>query len=298
MKKVIVGGASGFIGQHLVKYLQSAGWTVVGLSRKPKKTNIPFYQWDPGSRKIDSAALKGCTAVINLSGAGIVDKAWSSTRKQTIIDSRVKSNAFIDKLISDYPEIKTFISASAVGIYGDSREQVDEFTAISPGGFLVESTRAWENSFLETALPNVRKAAVRIGLVLGKDSGAYPPLIMPLKFGIASYFRPGTQHFPWIHIEDLCRMFVWILESDQIKGPINGVGPNPVDAQTFIQIAKKELRPWAIKIGVPQWFAKILLGERSVVLTQGANVIPTVALDKGFTYTFEQLDSAIRDLGF
>ena len=191
------------------------------LGRSPKKSNtknLLHFGWDVEKGKIDSKALEGVSAIIHLAGAGVADKAWTSARKKEIIDSRVVSaNLLFSHLQKNKHTIKTFISASAVGIYGDQADKELKETALKGEGFLADVCEKWEQAAIQFSSLGIREARARIGIVLSKDGGALPELTQSLPFGIAPYFAKKNLYYPWIHIDDVVGIFSYLLQEEKCE---------------------------------------------------------------------------------
>ena len=298
MQKILIGGGSGLVGSHLKSLLEDKGYEVFILSRKKDPNDSHIIQWDLKSQTMDLEGLNP-SVVINLTGAGIADKPWTASRKKVLIDSRVDSTSIFEKYIKSgdlKPDV--FISASAVGIYGDRGSEIlDENAAIGDSSeFLVHCCELWENAAKRLSDIVNRLAILRIGLVLSNKGGALEKIKTPVKMGGAAYFGSGKQYYPWIHIDDLCQMFIHIIENKKSQGIYNATGPQPVNMKNFMITLKKHLRSWALAFPVPSIFIKTAMGEMSKILLNSNNVIPQKFNDEGFLFNYETLDEAIKDL--
>ncbi len=298
MSKVLIGGGTGLIGMRLSQVLKQKGYEVIHLSRKRDLTaTFPRYAWDVTTGEFDEEAFHGVDYVINLAGAGIADKRWTASRKQLIIESRVKSMQLFHeafKITGKLP--KAFIAASATGLYGNRDEEWLTENSAPGTGFLSESTQAWEKSITEMKSLNTRLVTIRIGIVLSLKGGAFPQLRMPQKFGIGAYFSNGRQYYPWIHIDDICAIFVKSIEDDRMKGIFNGVAPNPAtNIEVTKAIAKAKNRK-VLMMPVPSFLLRIGLGEMADVILTSARVSSQKLLDQGFEFKFPNLTTALEAL--
>ncbi|MBR9921890.1 MAG: TIGR01777 family protein [Bacteroidetes bacterium] len=297
MKKILIGGGSGLIGLQLAQMLQKSGYEVRLLSRK-KRSNLPYevFQWDVKAGTIDPEAFRDLDYVINLAGAGIADKRWSDARKKLIIDSRVETTRLLWKYIREMElPLKAYVSASAVGYYGDRGEALMTEDATPGDGFLSESTKQWEDAIF-SGPENIRTAAVRIGIVSSTQGGALEKLILPAKYGVATYFGNGKQWFSWIHISDLCRLFLFVLENDTINGPVNGVGPNPARLRELVAGIRKSVGIPGLMLPIPEFLMRIPMGEMADVLFSSTKVSSAKAEKAGFKFEYPTLMPALKDL--
>ena len=294
--KVLIAGGSGLVGTFFSKLLSDHGFEVSILSRNIKKASkYPIIYWNPSKGEIDQSELKKFPIVINLAGAGIADKRWTANRKKEIIQSRVLSN----KILQDsYAQLnwqpKLYISASAIGIYGNAGETI--MTEESPvgNGFLAETTKIWEEAV--DPVPADRKAIIRIGIVLSNQGGALPQMMMPIKFGIGNYFNDGSQYTSWIHIEDLCQQFLWIIKNKDIAGIYNGVAPNAITQKDWIKSILKAHKMNRLVLPVPGFIIKLVLGEMAAVVLEGAHVSSAKIEQTGFKFLYPKINDALIDI--
>ncbi|MEL6989363.1 MAG: TIGR01777 family oxidoreductase, partial [Bacteroidota bacterium] len=226
-KNVLIAGGTGLVGSHLSKLLIKKGYTVALLSRsKSKKDGITKLQWDLNEMTIDDR-IKDYPIIINLAGAGIADKRWTDKRKKIIIESRVLTNQLLQTYFEKHQWKPTlYLSASAIGIYGNTgAQEITESSSVGTG-FLAETTDLWEKAI--DKVDAQRKVILRIGIVLSNHGGALPEMMKPIKFGSANYFNDGSHFTSWIHIEDLAQQIIFAIENEHVNGIYNGVAPNPV----------------------------------------------------------------------
>lgn len=299
MSTVLIAGGTGLIGKHLSQLLIKKGYTVRHLSRKQDFSGqFPAFAWNVDTGMVDETAFEGVDHVINLAGTGIADKAWTKARKQLIIDSRVKSALLLKKQIekNDWKP-QSYISSAAIGFYGNVPEDrwIGEDQLVGTG-FLAESCDAWEGAIRMVKSTGVRTIALRIGLVLTLDGGALPKLLSPMRFGVAPYMGNGQQWYAWIHIEDLCRMFVAAIENENMKGVYNAVAPNPVRNKDFTRAIIKNWKSRALLVPAPAWALRFGLGEMADVVLSGARVSANRIMNTGFEFEYPYLENALQAL--
>ena len=300
--KIIITGASGFIGRHLVHYFDQTGHRVVALSRNPEKTQsqfhsgvtcLPFKMHDP-STWLDE--LADADALINLIGENIMSRRWTNSYKKKLRQSRIDSVMTIFKALqAARPQKITFIQASAVGYYGNTSIPVDEQAA--PGSdFLARLTYDWERATEAIAELGVRRIITRFGVILGKDGGALARLIPIYKGFLGGTIGSGEQGFSWMHIEDLQRAMDFILQKDTSEEIFNFVSLKPVSQKELNRTLAEVLkRPafWRI----PELPVKLLLGEMGKAIVLGGQYVqPAALLNAGFEFRFENLKDALIDL--
>lgn len=299
MKNILITGGSGLIGQSLARRLKAKGFTVFFLGRKkPKRSNIEIFEWNLRKRIIDEKAFREIDTVIHLAGANVSSGRWTAKRKKEIYESRIHSTRLLHEYISQYGEaVKTFISASATGFYGDSGEtEVDEN---SPAGqdFLAQTCVDWEKEASRMAeIRNIRTVILRIGLVLSNRGGFYKKIKELMKYWLAAPPAPGTQFQSWIHMEDLCNMIIFAGIEEQVSGIYNAVAPEPVRAIEMLESMSEKLEKPQIFPPIPQFVLRLLLGEMSFILTGGQKVSNRKISEAGFKYRFADLSSALNNL--
>lgn len=300
IKNILITGGSGLVGTRLTELLSAEGYNVSHLSRSPEKhqkSSVKTYQWDVNKQTIDKAALKDVDCIVHLAGAGVADKRWTSSRKKLLLESRTKSTELlIDKLKEIDHKPKLFLSASAIGYYGNTGNNWVDEGASSGNDFLAELCVEWESSVKEVQSLDIPFNIIRIGLVLSKNGGALKEIAKSLNFGIAGYLGSGSQYMSWIHIDDLCRAFIHCIEGNTDKNEIyNGVAPNPKSNIDFTKILSK-VAGKGILLPVPSFVLKLMTGEMSEMLLTGQRVKSDKLQKTGFQVEFEDLQSALQDL--
>lgn len=298
MSNILIAGGSGLIGQRLSKLLAERGHAVAHLSRsKPGNSPYPVFQWDPAQGEIEAEAIRQADYVINLAGAGIADKPWTAARKELIIRSRTDSARLLQESFTRFDhQPKAYISASAIGYYGNRGDEWLDETAAPGSGFLAESSVAWEKSIAKVAQSGIRTAALRIGIVLSTQGGAMEKMLLPFNFGLGTYFGDGSQWYSWIHIDDLCQMFVKVLEDDAMQGFYNGVAPEPVTNKELVAQMKTALGKPGLILPAPAIALRLAMGEMADVILSSARVSSRKIETAGFAFRFPRLLPALKDL--
>lgn len=293
--KILVSGATGLVAKHLIPVLESKGHSITRLVRG-KAAGAGEVLWDSetGFSADEAAKLEGFDAVIHLAGDNVASENWSEDKKRRIRESRVKgTRLLVDALAGCDSKPGIFISASAIGFYGNRGDEV--LTEESPAGtgFFPEICSEWEAEATRAAEFS-RVVMPRIGIVLASDGGALEKMLTPFKLGVGGVVGSGKQWMPWISIEDLVGLIIFALENEKIGGPMNATAPNPVTNAEFTKTLGKVLhRPTFFS--VPEFAIRLMFGEMGqTLLLEGNRVIPKKAVDAGFVFRFEDLESAMR----
>lgn len=297
VKKILITGASGLVGAELKKHLVAKGYEVNTLSRK--KTQDPNnYVWDIFKGEIDSNCLTDVDSIVHLAGEPVADKKWTVEQKKLIIDSRVKSTELLYKAIkvSNNHNIKSIISASAVGYYGDCGDEILTETSPNGFGFLADCCKLWENAVNEGKRLSLRIVKLRTGIVINKHGGALPQLALPVKLFAGSAIGTGKQWVPWLHNEDMAEMYIEAIENPKMEGNYNACAPFPVTNTTLTKAIAKQLhRPfWPVK--VPRKVIELLLGDRVEAVLMSNNCSAQKLLDAGFKFKFTRIEDALKDI--
>ena len=297
-RKALVAGGSGLIGSHLCRALAERGYEVTLLSRSSRNGGpFPVVQWDPGRQFIAGNELPSCNVLVNLSGASIAGKRWSTAYKKVLRDSRVDSATFLNQLVQNSPaRPEVFIGASAIGYYGNSgREPVGE--NVQPAtGFLGDLSRDWEAAHLSPEFSDVRKVVLRIGLVLTPEGGTLEPILAGARFGMYPTFGNGSQYMSWIHIADMVGMIRFLIENPGLNGPFNAVAPHPVTNKAFLKAVHHAKGGPGVFPPTPLFALKIGLGEFANVLFDSCNVSVQKIMDAGYEFKFPSVAEALDDL--
>ncbi|MEO8257613.1 MAG: TIGR01777 family oxidoreductase [Acidobacteriota bacterium] len=296
--KVVIAGATGFLGQPLARALAADGQDIVILTRRtdpPRPTSAArFLTWRPGSHSGPWAAeIEGAAAVINLAGESIAASRWSNARKQHILDSRVQATRTLaDAILGASRPPAVFISGSAVGYYGPCGDEVVTENQSPGSDFLAEVCTAWEAE-AGRAESVTRVACIRTGLVIEEDGGALPRMALPFKFGAGGPLGSGSQYMPWIHRDDWVALVRWTLATATAIGPINATAPNPVTNAEFARALGRALHRPAF-MPAPAFALRLALGEMAdALLLSGQRAVPAKAERLGFRFRFTQVDDAL-----
>lgn len=296
MARVLVTGSSGLVGSALVPQLQLAGHDVFRLVRRPVQSPNEIF-WNPDTGEIDRAALEGFEAVVHLAGYGIAERRWNDEVKALIRNSRVKSTQLLSSTLASLSvKPRVLVSASAVGYYG-SRGQ-EELTEESPPGndFLAQVCQEWEAATQPAAQAGIRVVCCRLGVVLSDRGGALAKMRLPFLLCLGGRIGRGDQYWSWIHIGDVVRALLFVLEHDTLNGPVNFTSSQPVTNAEFTRTLGRVLsRPTIFPM--PAFAARLVFGEMADALfLSSARVLPKKLLEQGFTFQYPDLESALRHL--
>ena len=298
-KNVLISGGSGFIGSHLASLLVSKGYSVSILSRteKQNRDGISYYKWDVAKMTIDENAVLKADFIIHLAGENIAEKRWTAKRKAEIIDSREQSTQLLYSVLKkNNKKLEAFISASAIGIYGAVNGQEICTEQMAPANdFLGYTCQKWEESldFIENL--HIRTVKIRTGLVLGKNEGFLSKLVPLFKNRLGSAIGSGEQYMPWIHIVDLCGMYLQAILNPTMEGAYNAA---ILDDTTNAIFSKALARIYGYSIwlpNVPAFILKLVMGEMAVIVLTGRRVSSDKIEQVGFQFKFKNLEVALRD---
>ncbi|MHB8206807.1 TIGR01777 family oxidoreductase [Mucilaginibacter sp.] len=297
-KHILLTGGSGLIGMRLTQALLDKGYEVSHLSRNPgNNLKIKTYLWDVSKGKIDEACITGVDTIVHMAGAGVVDKIWSEERKKEVIDSRTKSIGLIYQILRKKNHtVKTIISASATGYYGDRGAELLTEESESGNDFLAEVCVKWEAAADEGRGMGLRVLKFRTGIVLDKDGGALPQLANPVKWGVGSPLGSGDQWMSWIHWRDVVKMYVYGIEHAILSGAYNMTAPNPVTNRQLVKAIAQQLhRPfWAPN--VPVFVLKLIMGEMRIAVLESDRTSSKKIEDTGFKFDYPDLSEALKEI--
>ncbi len=296
-KKILITGASGLIGSRLTEMLLQKGYRVSHLGRTKKTDAVSSYVWNVDKGTFDREALVGVDTIIHLAGAGVADKRWNEKRKKEILESRVKSSCLLfETLKQGNHSVKAVVSASAIGYYGfclDERVFTEES---KPGSdYLAQVTKQWEEEVDKISSLGIRVAKLRMGIVLSENGGALVEMGRPIRLGVGAPLGTGKQYLSWIHIDDLCAMFIKAAEDDHMQGAYNAVCDWVTNKELTKSIANILKRPlWLPPI--PGFVMRIVVGEMSVIVVNGSKISSEKIRRTGFVFQFDKLNSALKIL--
>ena len=303
MQTILITGGTGLVGRALTNALVQRGYKVIILTRHIPETaagaNTSYALWDVNKQTIDTGAVQAADHIIHLAGAGVVDKKWTDAYKKEIIDSRVKSSQLLISTLQDHSNaVKTLVSASAIGWYGADKGQADFIETDPPEkDFLGETCRLWEESVEPVTLLGKRLVKLRTGIVLSNEGGALVEFKRPIRFGLAAILGSGKQMVSWIHIDDLCRMFIHAIENENTNGTYNAVAPLPVTNKTLtLSLAKAMKGKFFIPVHIPRFILKLLLGQRSIEVLKSATVSCEKIKGAGFVFLYPSIETAMAEL--
>jgi len=299
--RVLITGASGFLGSAVCDALLARGDETVGLSREPERARrgnptVTWHAWNPTAERPPAGAIEGVDGVINLVGEPIGQR-WTEPAKRRIRDSRERATKnLVDAISAADPCPGTFVSQSGVGYYGDRGEALVDESAEPGSTFDAEVCVAWEAAAREAEKVGVRVVVARSGLVLDPEHGLLKQLLLPFKLGVGGPLAGGGQYMPWIHVDDEVRLLLWGMDTDQASGTYNATAPNPVTNREFSKTLGRVLGRPAI-VPVPKLALKARFGdELGEVAAGGQRAVPRRAVDAGFEFRHPELEPALRDL--
>ncbi|MBP3967770.1 TIGR01777 family oxidoreductase [Bacillus sp. WL1] len=295
--KIAISGGTGFIGKYLSTFFIQKGHTVYILTRnKTTETfhpNLQYVQWTPN---LQTFPLSSIDVVINLAGESI-NSRWTKKQKKAILNSRIQTTKGLIKQLQTL-NIKphTFINASAIGYYGTSETESFTEQHETPGDdFLANTVCSWEQEASKARSLGMRTVYARFGVVLSADGGALPKMLLPYQFYIGGTIGSGNQWLSWIHIDDVVHLIDFIIQKEEIDGPLNLTAPLPIRMKEFGEtIAAIMKKPhW---LPVPSFMLHALLGEMSILVLEGQHVLPSKAIEHGYQYTFPAIDHALQNI--
>jgi len=299
MAKVLITGGTGLVGTHLSRKLQGMGYEVNILSRTKRNENrLHTYIWDYNKNEIDKDAINTSDYIIHLAGVNLGERRWTSKRKQLIFDSRIKSAELIyNNINKENNKLSAFITASAIGYYGAiTSDKVLSETEPPADDFLGQTCKKWEQVADRFTDIGIRAVKIRTGVVLAKQGGALSKILIPIKWGIGSVIGDGNQYFPWIHIDDLCSIYIKAIGDTQMIGAFNAVAPEHKTNKQFMETIARNLdKPfWFPKI--PAIAIKVILGKMSEMILTGSRISSDKIKNSGFVFRYPTLESAMKQL--
>jgi uncharacterized protein len=297
-KKILITGASGLIGTRLTELLLQKGYQVSHLGRTKRNGSVPSFTWDVEKGTMDTQALEGVGTIIHLAGAGIADKRWTTKRKSEILQSRVQSSALLyNTLLTSVHQVQSVVSASAIGYYGFGLgDKIFTETDHAGNDYLAQVTQQWEQSVDKIATLNIRVAKLRVGIVLSNLGGALVEMAKPIKLYAGAPLGTGKQYLSWIHIDDLCSLFIKAIDDKEVKGACNAVSGDWVTNKEFTTLLAKVLNRPLFLPHVPKFIMKLILGEMAMLVLNGSKVSADKIKEAGFIFDFPNLETALKNL--
>ncbi len=293
---ILITGGSGMIGKAMTSFLMSKGFEVRHLlRRKTGRTDIKEFIWNIDKGQIDQEAFIETDVIIHLAGSNVGSGRWTKSKKKEILESRtLATRLLIEQLSKTKHGVKKLISASAIGYYGTNQHGHLFTEEEKPGtDFMAQVCVAWENELLKINIP---KVIYRLGVVLSNDGGALPKMTMPVRMGVGVPIGRGSQPVPWIHIDDVCHAFLLAIEQESVTGVYNLVAPEQTTNAEMMKSISSELKKLYLPLGVPGFLLKLMLGEQSVVVLEGAFVSPQKLINTGFKFEYKELSTALSNL--
>ncbi len=298
--RVLMAGASGFLGSHLRADLAADGHEILQLVRRPangepRQSGVREVSWDPASGSLPAEALDGVDVVVNLAGAGVGSKRWSDSYRRELVSSRVDSTNTIARALAALPESKrprVLLNASAVGYYGNTGDTAVDESSGPGGGFFPEMAQAWEGATAPARDAGVRVVLLRSGLVLDASGGLLRPFLITTRLFLGGPLAGGRHWMPYISMADWIGALRFLIDRDDIAGPVNIAGPNPVRNKDFTRELGKLLgrpTPWPI----PRFGLRVVLGEFVDDAISSHRVLPEVLNRYGFAFQHPTVDSAL-----
>lgn len=297
-KKVLITGGTGLIGKRLTQMLLEKGYEIAFLSRN--KANIPsvqVFEWDIQKGYIEEGALDNLHFLVHLAGSNVGEGRWNEERKKSILESRTGSIRLIARKLKEKQIMPAaFVSASGISYYGqDTGDNINTENTPPGNDFLSDVSIEWEKAADEIAALGVRTVKLRTGIVISKDGGAIPKIALPARFGVGAPLGSGKQWLSWIHLDDMCRLYIEALENESWHGAYNAVATPPVTNEALTKAICKVLHRPQWFPNVPAFALKLVFGEMAAVIL-GGNYVMNERIEKetGFKYQFPDLESALK----
>jgi uncharacterized protein (TIGR01777 family) len=296
---VLITGGSGLVGRYLTSALLSEGYKVSHLSRKANQFGkVRVFRWDPEKAILNPQVFEGIDYIVHLAGANIGEKRWTKRRKVEILDSRVDSAKLLFKIISENDiKLKAFISASAIGYYG-SRTSDKIFTEEELPGkdFLGSTCKLWEEAADQFVNTGARIVKIRTAVVMEKSDSALSKLLKPARLGVFPRLGNGRQYMPWIHIADLCGIYLKAIQDDNMEGVYNAVSPQHITQSEFMKTLAQVMKKPFFHPPIPSFFLKMVLGEMADVVLKGSRVSSVKLKNARYNFLFSNLEDTLYDV--
>ena len=297
---IVITGGTGLVGRRLTTILTESGYGISILSRSKKQDSpgVKHFLWDPEKGTLDARAFEGAISIIHLAGENVGASRWSSKRKREIIASRVESSMLlVSHIIDNKIELSSFISASAIGYYGSHNQNRILTEEDGPGDdFLGQTCYDWESASEQLGTKGIRRAFLRTGVVLHSDNPAVKKITMTASLGIYPLPGGGDQYFSWIHIDDLCRMYLHLIEDSGSEGAFNAVAPQQITLLEFVKALKIARGRRALIINLPAFILKMIMGEMSVIVLEGNKISSAAIVKRGYRFQYPSIDGAVASM--
>ncbi len=297
MEHVVIAGGSGLVGQRLSELLIKNNYHVIILTRSPKTggSQKSYVYWDPGKHEIDEQPLEKVDHIVNLAGANLFSKRWTESYKKEIKKSRLQSTELLVDTFKQHEHLQNFVNASGVNYYGSQVTGVVDEQSENGSDFLAEVCKDWENALLESDL-KATKIVLRFGIVMDAKDGALPQMMLPIKLGVGAPLGTGKEIMPWIHIDDLTSMIMFVLKNKNIEGVYNAVAPDPKSNEAITKSIASKLNKPLFMPKVPKFAIKLMQGEVANVILSSLNVSAEKIKKAGFQFQFPTIDKALDEL--
>lgn len=296
---VLITGGSGLVGRYLTSALLSEGYNVSHLSRKADQFGkVRVFRWNPEMKILDPQVFEGIDYIIHLAGENLGAKRWTANRKAAITDSRVESARLIHQVVTvNSIELKAFITASGSNYYGPAKDDRIFVEEDLPGhDFLATICRKWEEAADLFSNSGIRTVKIRSGVVLEKHDSALSKLMEPARYGFLVQTGNGRQYMPWIHIKDLCNVYLKAVKDAEMTGPYNAVSPHQVTHGQFIETLSIVMKRKVFPVPVPAFLLRMILGEMSDVILKGSRISSVKLCNQNFRFFYGNLRYALEDV--
>ncbi len=300
MKSVLITGGSGLIGRALSELLLAEGYKVFWLSRtKNLSAKFPSYSWDYTKREIDTEILEEVDIIVHLAGDSIGSGRWTETKKEQIMSSRIDSTVLLLEALRELdlkPDV--FISASAVGIYGNKTTEniYEEKDKTVADDFLAQVCNEWEKAVEQISKTlGSRTVMIRTSMVLSPESEAFKKMYLPTKFGLGASLGSGKQYMPWIHIQDLCRIYLKAIQDTTLNGAYNASSPQQLRNREFMNTLSRVLKKPKLLPFIPGFIIRMMMGEAAEMVLGGSRISSKKIQEKGFKFLYDNAEDAIRN---
>jgi uncharacterized protein (TIGR01777 family) len=299
-KTVLITGGTGLVGKSLSNLLVSKGYQVRILSRKSKKAthDIQYFHWDVEKEIIDESCINNVDFIVHLAGENVAQSRWTASRKRQILESRTRSTKILHQLLSQKEhQVQAFISSSATGYYGTTNsDKIFKENDPVGGDFLASVCGEWEETVNEIKKLKIRTVKLRTGVVLAKEKSALQKMLPPFRLGLGAALGSGKQYFPWIHIEDLCSLYLKAIEQNSLEGTFNAVLGDAVTNDMLGSALSKKLRRPYFMPNIPSFLFRLFFGEMAVILLNGSQVSADKIKKEGFNFKYDTIEKALDDL--